>query len=98
MALQPQVDLLEKRLKELKGEKRCEDDPSAFLDADIDAFKERYAKVLEDLRARERQLQLGRRITTKPVRFFLLRLHPPSPSHHSLTEKLRYSLQSSPLY
>ncbi|XP_056882091.1 dystrophin isoform X5 [Takifugu flavidus] len=58
VALQPQVDLLEKRLNELKGEKRCEEDPSAFLDADITAFKEHYSKVLEDLRTRERQLQL----------------------------------------
>lgn len=60
-ALQPQVDLLEKRLNELKGEKDGEEDPSAFLDADINAFKEHYRKVLEDLRARERQLQLGER-------------------------------------
>lgn len=60
-ALQPQVDLLEKRLNELKGEKEGEEDPSAFLDADINAFKEHYHKVLEDLRARERQLQLGER-------------------------------------
>lgn len=58
-ALQPQVDLLEKRLNELRGEKEGEEDPSAFLDADISAFKEHYHKVLEDLRARERQLQLG---------------------------------------
>ncbi|KAM9327399.1 dystrophin isoform 2-T2 [Pholidichthys leucotaenia] len=57
-SLQPQVDLLEKRLKELKEEKEGEEDPSAFLDADINAFKEHYQKVLEDLRARERQLQL----------------------------------------
>lgn len=62
VALQPQVDLLEKRLNELKGEKRCEEDPSAFLDADITAFKEHYSKVLEDLRTRERQLQLGERM------------------------------------
>lgn len=58
-SLQPQVDLLEKRLKELKDEKEGEEDPSAFLDADITAFKEHYHQVLEDLRARERQLQLG---------------------------------------
>uniref|UniRef100_A0A7N6BWN2 Dystrophin n=1 Tax=Anabas testudineus TaxID=64144 RepID=A0A7N6BWN2_ANATE len=57
-SLQPQVDLLEKQLKELKEEKEGEEDPSAFLDADISAFKEHYQKVLEDLRARERQLQL----------------------------------------
>lgn len=58
-SLQPQVDLLERRLNELKEEKEGEEDPSAFLDADITAFKEHYHKVLEDLRARERQLQLG---------------------------------------
>ncbi|KAM4537905.1 dystrophin [Fundulus diaphanus] len=57
-SLQPQVDLLEKRLKELKDEKEGDEDPSAFLDADITAFKEHYHKVLEDLRARERHLQL----------------------------------------
>ncbi|XP_054864358.1 dystrophin isoform X3 [Amphiprion ocellaris] len=57
-SLQPQVDLLEKRLKELKEEKEGDEDPSAFLDADINAFKEHYQNVLEDLRARERQLQL----------------------------------------
>lgn len=60
-SLQPHVDLLEKRLKELKEEKEGEEDPSALLDADINAFKEHYHKVLEDLRARERQLQLGKR-------------------------------------
>ncbi|KAI9525953.1 hypothetical protein NQZ68_002501 [Dissostichus eleginoides] len=57
-SLQPQVDLLEKHLKELKEEKEGDEDPSAFLDADISAFKEHYRQVLEDLRARERQLQL----------------------------------------
>ncbi|KAM7375197.1 hypothetical protein PAMA_014334 [Pampus argenteus] len=56
--LQPQVELLEKHLNELKEEKEGEEDPSAFLDADINAFKEHYHQVLEDLRARERQLQL----------------------------------------
>lgn len=60
-ALQPQVDLLEKRLNELRREKEGEEDPSALLDADINALKENYSKVLEDLRARERQLQLGER-------------------------------------
>lgn len=58
-ALQPQVELLEKRLQELKEAKEGEEDPSDFLDADIVAFKEHYLKVLEDLRERERQLQLG---------------------------------------
>ncbi|XP_019712980.1 dystrophin-like [Hippocampus comes] len=57
-SLQPQVELLDKRLKELKREKDGEEDASAFLDADITVFKEHYRKVLEDLRARERQLQL----------------------------------------
>ncbi|XP_037130222.1 dystrophin isoform X11 [Syngnathus acus] len=57
-SLQPQVELLDKRLKELKGGKEGEEDASAFLDADITVFKEHYHKVLEDLRARERQLQL----------------------------------------
>lgn len=60
-ALQPQVELLEKSLNELKEEKEGDDEPSAFLDADISAFKEHYHQVLEDLRARERQLQLGER-------------------------------------
>lgn len=60
-SLQPQMDLLEKRLNELKEEKEGEADPSAFLDVDINAFTEHYHKVLEDLRARERQLQLGER-------------------------------------
>lgn len=58
-ALQPQVELLDRQLDELKGEKEGDEDSPAFLDADIDAFKEHYHKVLEDLRARERQLQLG---------------------------------------
>lgn len=53
------MELLEQRLKELKEEKEGEEDSSTFLDADIHAFKEHYLKVLEDLRARERQLQLG---------------------------------------
>ncbi|XP_075905519.1 dystrophin isoform X3 [Nelusetta ayraudi] len=57
-ALQPQVELLERRLDELKAEKEGDGDSPAFLDADIDAFKEHYHEVLEDLRARERQLQL----------------------------------------
>lgn len=61
-SLQPQVDLLEKHLKELEEEKERDEDPSAFLDANISAFKEHYRQVLEDLRARERQLQLGKRV------------------------------------
>ncbi|XP_072296331.1 dystrophin isoform X3 [Eucyclogobius newberryi] len=55
-SLQPQVELLEAQLEELKEEKKGEE--PLFLDADISAFKEHYEKVLEDLRARERQLQL----------------------------------------
>ncbi|XP_061692778.1 dystrophin isoform X3 [Syngnathoides biaculeatus] len=57
-SLQPQVELLDKRLKELKREKDGEDDTTALLDADIIVFKGHYHKVLEDLRERERQLQL----------------------------------------
>ncbi|XP_029306035.1 LOW QUALITY PROTEIN: dystrophin [Cottoperca gobio] len=57
-SLQPQVDLLEKQLKQLKDEKDGEEDPSVFLDADISAFEEHYHIILEELRARERQLQL----------------------------------------
>ncbi|KAM4602180.1 dystrophin [Polymixia lowei] len=57
-SLQPQVDLLQEQLMKLKAEKEGEEDPSAFLDADIVAFKEHYQEVLEELRARERQLQL----------------------------------------
>ena len=60
-SLQPQVVLLEKHLRELKEEKEGDEESSGFLDADIDAFKEHYFKVLEDLRARERQLQRGER-------------------------------------
>lgn len=58
-ALQPQVELLETQLTELKEEKEGGADPSAFLDADIGAFDEHYEEVLENLRTRERQLQLG---------------------------------------
>ncbi|XP_035481958.2 dystrophin isoform X3 [Scophthalmus maximus] len=57
-ALQPQVELLETQLTELKEEKEGGADPSAFLDADIGAFDEHYEEVLENLRTRERQLQL----------------------------------------
>ncbi|XP_005755675.1 dystrophin-like, partial [Pundamilia nyererei] len=57
-SLQPQVHLLDKRLKELKEEKEGDEDPAAFLDVDLNAFKEHYHKVLEDLRAREKHLQL----------------------------------------
>ncbi|KAF7214683.1 dystrophin-like [Nothobranchius furzeri] len=66
-ALQPQVDLLEQRLQELKEEKEGEEDPSAFLDADVTALKEHYSRVLEDLRARERQLQLGEEDLEHPL-------------------------------
>uniref|UniRef100_A0A9J8BD43 Dystrophin n=1 Tax=Cyprinus carpio carpio TaxID=630221 RepID=A0A9J8BD43_CYPCA len=51
-ALQPQVDKLHEQLQELQ---RKEETPVLF-DADISAFQEHYHHVLEDLRARERQL------------------------------------------
>uniref|UniRef100_A0A8C1XAQ3 Dystrophin n=1 Tax=Cyprinus carpio TaxID=7962 RepID=A0A8C1XAQ3_CYPCA len=54
-ALQPQVDKLHEQLQELQ---RKEETPVLF-DADISAFQEHYHHVLEDLRARERQLVLG---------------------------------------
>ncbi|KTG32006.1 hypothetical protein cypCar_00017103, partial [Cyprinus carpio] len=53
-ALQPQVDKLHEQLQELQ---RKEETPVLF-DADISAFQEHYHHVLEDLRARERQLVL----------------------------------------
>uniref|UniRef100_A0A671LE11 Dystrophin-like n=1 Tax=Sinocyclocheilus anshuiensis TaxID=1608454 RepID=A0A671LE11_9TELE len=51
-ALQPQVDKLHEQLQELQQK---EETPVLF-DADISAFQEHYHHVLEDLRARERQL------------------------------------------
>lgn len=63
-SLQPQVHLLDKRLKELKEEKEGDEDPATFLDVDLNAFKEHYHKVLEDLRAREKHLQLGEILLT----------------------------------
>uniref|UniRef100_A0A672L0X9 Dystrophin n=1 Tax=Sinocyclocheilus grahami TaxID=75366 RepID=A0A672L0X9_SINGR len=54
-ALQPQVDKLHEQLQELQQK---EETPVLF-DADISAFQEHYHHVLEDLRARERQLVLG---------------------------------------
>ncbi|XP_016387170.1 dystrophin-like [Sinocyclocheilus rhinocerous] len=53
-ALQPQVDKLHEQLQELQQK---EETPVLF-DADISAFQEHYHHVLEDLRARERQLVL----------------------------------------
>uniref|UniRef100_A0A672MX74 Dystrophin n=1 Tax=Sinocyclocheilus grahami TaxID=75366 RepID=A0A672MX74_SINGR len=50
--LQPQVDKLHEQLQELQQK---EETPVLF-DADISAFQEHYHHVLEDLRARERQL------------------------------------------
>uniref|UniRef100_A0A8C1B7R5 Dystrophin n=1 Tax=Cyprinus carpio carpio TaxID=630221 RepID=A0A8C1B7R5_CYPCA len=50
--LQPQVDKLHEQLQELQQK---EETPVLF-DADISAFQEHYQHVLEDLRARERQL------------------------------------------
>ena len=87
-ALQPQVDLLEKRLNELREEKEGEEDPSAFLDADISAFKEHYHKVLEDLRARERQLQLGERGDADS-------LQKPNPSNYFSAERKARPLHCS---
>uniref|UniRef100_A0A673GN47 Dystrophin-like n=1 Tax=Sinocyclocheilus rhinocerous TaxID=307959 RepID=A0A673GN47_9TELE len=52
-ALQPQVDKLHEQLQELQQK---EETPVLF-DADISAFQEHYHHVLEDLRARERQLK-----------------------------------------
>ncbi|XP_016129904.1 dystrophin-like [Sinocyclocheilus grahami] len=52
--LQPQVDKLHEQLQELQQK---EETPVLF-DADISAFQEHYHHVLEDLRARERQLVL----------------------------------------
>lgn len=66
-SLQPQVELLEKRVKELKEQKDEEEDSSAFLDTDISTFKERYHTVLEDLRARERQLHLSEAAASQPL-------------------------------
>ena len=79
-SLQPQVDLLEKQLRELKEEKEGEEDPSVFLDADISAFKEHYQEVLENLRARERQLQLGER----QMKGLTIREHPTLPQQMNL--------------
>ncbi|XP_043091945.1 dystrophin isoform X2 [Puntigrus tetrazona] len=53
-SLQPQVDKLHEQLEELQQK---EETPVLF-DADISAFQEHYHHVLEDLRARERQLVL----------------------------------------
>uniref|UniRef100_A0A673GMG4 Dystrophin-like n=1 Tax=Sinocyclocheilus rhinocerous TaxID=307959 RepID=A0A673GMG4_9TELE len=50
--LRPQVDKLHEQLQELQQK---EETPVLF-DADISAFQEHYHHVLEDLRARERQL------------------------------------------
>ncbi|CAL8283695.1 unnamed protein product [Gadus morhua 'NCC'] len=58
LALQPQVELLGERLQALKEFKESEEDPSAFLDTDVSALEEHYQEVLEELRARERQLTL----------------------------------------
>ncbi|KAK7166628.1 hypothetical protein R3I93_006395 [Phoxinus phoxinus] len=53
-ALQPQVDKLHEQLQEL----RQKEETPVLFDADISAFQEHYHQVLEDLRARERQLVL----------------------------------------
>lgn len=54
-ALQPQVDKLHEQLQEL----RQKEETPVLFDADISAYQEHYHQVLEDLRARERQLVLG---------------------------------------
>ncbi|XP_073722267.1 dystrophin isoform X1 [Misgurnus anguillicaudatus] len=53
-ALQPQVEKLHEQLQDLREN---EETPVLF-DADISSFQEHYHHVLEDLRARERQLVL----------------------------------------
>ncbi|XP_051982361.1 dystrophin isoform X4 [Xyrauchen texanus] len=53
-ALQPQVEKLHEQLQEL----RQKEETPVLFDADISAFQEHYHHVLEDLRARERQLVL----------------------------------------
>lgn len=97
VALQPQVDLLEKRLSDLKGEKRCEEDPAAFLDADINAFKEHYSQVLEDLRARERQLQLGKGMQRRWVSQIFL-FNPFFICHHQVIVHWLNSYHNSELF
>uniref|UniRef100_A0AAY5F0V5 Dystrophin n=1 Tax=Electrophorus electricus TaxID=8005 RepID=A0AAY5F0V5_ELEEL len=51
-AVQPQVEQLHEQLRDLREK---EETPFLF-DADISAFQEHYLKVLEDLKAREKQL------------------------------------------
>ncbi|XP_035390530.1 dystrophin isoform X1 [Electrophorus electricus] len=53
-AVQPQVEQLHEQLRDLREK---EETPFLF-DADISAFQEHYLKVLEDLKAREKQLVL----------------------------------------
>ncbi|KAJ8350389.1 hypothetical protein SKAU_G00255190 [Synaphobranchus kaupii] len=52
-ALQPQVEKLKDQVNELREK---EEEAPIVLDADITAFTEHYMEVLDDLRARERQL------------------------------------------
>uniref|UniRef100_A0A8B9K382 Dystrophin n=1 Tax=Astyanax mexicanus TaxID=7994 RepID=A0A8B9K382_ASTMX len=64
-ALQPQVGKLHEQLQELQEK---EETPVLF-DADITALQEHYHKVLADLKAREKQLVLGKQFwITWPVR------------------------------
>uniref|UniRef100_A0A6Q2ZJU0 Dystrophin n=1 Tax=Esox lucius TaxID=8010 RepID=A0A6Q2ZJU0_ESOLU len=53
-SLEPQVSVLRRQLKELREQENA----PVFFDADIADFTEHYQQVLEDLRARERQLVL----------------------------------------
>ncbi|XP_076838749.1 dystrophin isoform X3 [Brachyhypopomus gauderio] len=53
-AVQPQVQQLQQQL----GELREKEETPVLFDADISAFQEHYQKVLEDLKAREKQLVL----------------------------------------
>ncbi|TRZ02504.1 hypothetical protein DNTS_000081 [Danionella cerebrum] len=53
-ALQPQVNKLQEQLEEL----RQKEETPVLFEADISAFQEHYVQVLEDLKARERQLVL----------------------------------------
>ena len=57
--MQPHVEVLGDRLRELQEFKESEEDPSTLQDADVASLKDHYDTVLEELRARERSLQLG---------------------------------------
>ncbi|XP_062866503.1 dystrophin isoform X2 [Trichomycterus rosablanca] len=53
-ALEPQMEKLHERLQELKEKEETQ----VFMDADISALQDHYHQVLEDLKAREKQLIL----------------------------------------